>query len=221
MKILNQFNNENAFDYENGFYLTSQLSRMSKLLAHYELYKKIIQLPGAIVECGIFKGASFLQFASFRNLLENEISRKLIGFDIFDDFPETEYQDDKKYLDDFIKGAGSKSITVEELEFVLASKKIGNYSLVKGDINQTVPEFVKNNPHLKISLLHIDTDVYEPAVTILNNMYDLIVRGGIIVLDDYATFPGETKAVDEFFADKNITIQKFPFSHIPAYIIKP
>lgn len=221
MKILDQFEQANAFDYENGFYLTSQLSRMSKLLAHYELYKKITQLPGAIVECGIFKGASFLQFASFRNLLENEISRKLIGFDIFGDFPETQFKEDVRYLNDFIKSAGNKSITEEELAFVLSSKNIGNYTLVKGDINTTVPNFVQSNPHLKIALLHIDTDVYEPAVTILNNMYDLIVRGGIIVLDDYATFPGETKAVDEFFADKNIVIQKFSFSHIPAYIIKP
>ena len=68
--------------------------------------------------------------------------------------------------------------------------------------------------------MHIDTDVYEPAVTILENMYDRIVNGGIIMFDDYGTFPGETKAVDEFFADKGLIIEKLPMSHIPSFIIK-
>lgn len=221
MKILDLFVKEESFNYENGFYLTSELSRIGKLLAHYELYKKIIDLPGAIVECGIFKGASFVQFATFRNLIETEISRQVIGFDIFGEFPSTGFKDDQKYLDSFIRNAGNKSITVDELNQVFEAKSIRNFTLVKGDINQTVPTFVRDNPHLKIALLHIDTDVYEPAVTILNNMYDLIVRGGIIVLDDYGTFPGETKAVDDFFANKNVLINKLPFSHIPAYIIKP
>lgn len=221
MKILDQFNQDDSFIYENGFYLTSDVTRIGKLLAHYELYKKIIELPGAIVEFGVFKGASLIQFATFRNLIETQTSRQLIGFDIFDDFPDTNYQDDVKYLNKFIQSAGSKSITEDELKFVLASKKIENFLLVKGDINLTVPDFVSKNRHLKIALLHIDTDVYEPAVTILNHMYDMVVRGGIILFDDYGTFPGETKAVDEFFADRNILINKLPFAHIPSYIVKP
>lgn len=221
MKVLDKFEDAEKFTYENGFYLTSDVTRIGKLLAHYELYKKIIHLPGAIVEFGIFKGVSFIQFATFRNLIETESSRLLIGFDVFDDFPDTDYKDDVKYLNKFIESAGKRSISEEELQMVLTQKKIGNFMLVKGDINRTVPEFVETNRHLRISLLHIDTDVYEPAVTILNNMYDLVVRGGIIVLDDYGTFPGETKAVDDFFTEKNIVINKLPFAHIPAYIVKP
>ena len=46
------------------------------------------------------------------------------------------------------------------------------------------------------------------------------VNGGIIMFDDYGTFPGETKAVDEFFADKGLIIEKLPMSHIPSFIIK-
>ena len=72
-----------CFDYENGFYLTSDVYRIGNLMAHYELYKKIIDIPGDIIELGVFKGGSIIQFATFRELLENENSRKIIGFDVF------------------------------------------------------------------------------------------------------------------------------------------
>ena len=39
-------------------------------------------------------------------------------------------------------------------------------------------------------------------------------------LDDYATVPGATRAIDEFLLDKDLTVEKLPISHIPAYIRK-
>lgn len=217
---INNFNIEKMFDYENAFYATSTESRFGKLLAHYELYKKITTLPGDIVECGLFKGNSFFRFAHFRNLLEAKNSRKLVGFDIFGAFPKTEFEEDKKYLDNFVNSAGENSIKLEELEKIMKYKNIENYEFVKGDINLTVPEYCKKNTHQKIALLHIDTDVYEPAVTILENMYTRVIKGGVIIFDDYGTFPGETKAVDDFFKDKKESIQKLPLSLTPSFIIK-
>ena len=60
-----------SFEYENGFYLTCSPSRIGKMLAHYELYKKTSQTPGAIVECGVFKGVSLTRFTMFRELFES------------------------------------------------------------------------------------------------------------------------------------------------------
>ena len=178
-------------------------------------------MPGAIVECGVFKGASLVRFAGFRDLFGNAYSNKIIGFDIFGEFPETNFEDDKKYRSNFINAAGASSISVEQLKTVLTQKGIDkNVELVSGDILKTVPEYVKNNPHLKIALLNLDTDVYEPAVTILEHFYPRIVRGGVLILDDYGTFPGETKAVDDYFKDKKVIIRKFPFAMTPSYIIK-
>ena len=79
----------------------------------------------------------------------------------------------------------------------------------------------RSNPELKISLLNLDTDIYEPAVTILEHFYPKITKGGILMLDDYGTHPGETKAVDEYFKNKTVEIKKFSFSMTPCYIIKP
>lgn len=218
---INNYDIKNMFDYENGFYLTSDVSRIGKIITHYELYKMIINLPGDVLELGVFKGTSLIRFASYRELLENENSRKILGFDVFGEFPETQYEADKKTREDFIDNAGLNGLTIEELKECFQYKQIRNVDLVKGDINETIPRYVKENPQLKISLLHIDTDIYEPCKVALEYLYDKVVKGGLIIFDDYGVFPGETKAVDEFFENKNIILRKFPFSHnTPVYIIK-
>jgi len=212
---------EKSFEYENNFYLSCDITRISKILAHYELYKMIREIPGAYVECGVLKGSSFARFAMFREILDNPHSKKLIGFDTFDKFPETSFEDDKKPREQQITSAGIESISKEQLYDVLKHKGIDkNVELVEGDIIKTVPKYVKDNPQLKISLLNLDTDIYEPAVTILENFYPRITKGGILILDDYETFPGEAKAVDDYFKDRKIEIKKFSFCMTPCYIIK-
>ncbi len=209
-----------VFEYENNFYLSCNDQRMGKFIAHYELFKMTKDLQGSIVECGVFKGVSLTRFAHFRKLFGGNHSKKIIGFDIFDKFPETNFEDDKKKRKKFMYEAGEYSISKKELMNICINKCIDNYELIEGDICKTVPDYLKNNPQLKISLLNLDTDIYEPCVTILENLWDKIVKGGILILDDYGVFAGETKAVDEFFKDKNITIHKFDFSSTPSYIIK-
>lgn len=215
-------NFDQAFKFENNFYLSCENSRLGKILSHYEFFKLIKDLPGAIIDCGVFKGTSLVRFAGFRDLLGNTNSHKIIGFDTFEDFPETEFEEDKKFRERFMANAGGSSISKDQLELVLERKGVNqNIVLVAGDINQTVPEYVKNNPSLKISLLNLDTDIYEPAVTILEHFYPRLVKGGILLLDDYGEFPGETKAVDDYFSGKDIVIKKSPFSMTPCYIVKP
>jgi hypothetical protein len=102
----------------------------------------------------------------------------------------------------------------------LKNKNLSNYSLIRGNIIETLPGFLINNPEKRFSLIHIDVDVYEPTKYILENTWDKIVKGGILILDDYGTVEGETRAVDEFFQDKGISIQKLPFKYKPSFIIK-
>jgi len=215
-------NFEKAFEYENNFYLSCGITRISKILSHYEIYKMIKEVPGEIIECGVFKGVSYLRFAMFREIFGNPFSKKIIGFDTFSKFPETTFQDDNKARNKFISSAGSDSISKEQLLKILDNKGLNKHvDLIEGDITETVPSYVKANPELKISLLNLDTDIYEPAVTILEHLYPKITKGGILMLDDYGTHPGETKAVDEYFKNKTVEIKKFSFAMTPCYIIKP
>ncbi|MDO8463820.1 MAG: TylF/MycF/NovP-related O-methyltransferase [Gallionella sp.] len=213
------FDTDQQWNYENGFYLTSHSSRLAKMVAHYELYKSIINLPGHVVECGVYKGASIIRFGTFREILESQNSRKIIGFDAFGDFPKQDDANDKKFIEKF-ESAGGGGITADELREVFSHKSFGNYELIPGDILETVPQYVSQHPELKIALLHIDVDVYKPSAVILEHLFDRVVAGGIIVFDDFGTVAGETKAIDEYFAGQNVLIEKLPFSQTPAYIRK-
>ena len=211
---------KDSYNYENNFYLSCDTQRIGKFLAHYELFKMSQNIPGSIIECGVFKGNSLIRFASFRNLGISK-SKKIIGFDMFGKFPETNFQKDKKMRKLFIKESGSVGISKQQLIKVLKQKKIDQkIELVKGNIVQTVPNYVKTHPKLKISFLNLDTDLYEPAKIILEYLYPKITKGGILLLDDYGFWPGETKAVDEYFKNKNVKINKSAFSNTPSYIIK-
>lgn len=210
-----------AFEYENNFYLSSDISRLGKLLTHYELYKKVSHLTGDIVECGVFKGASLVRFASFVQLTGYNKSRKVYGFDTFDLFPETDYDDDRKKRAHFIEVAGEKSISKEGLEEVLKHKGLdSNTELIKGNILETVPAFLQEHPEAMFSMINLDTDVYEPAKVVLEYLYPRLVKGGILILDDYGVFPGETQAVNEYFKNSEVVIQKLPYASSPSYIIK-
>lgn len=210
-----------AYEYENDFYLSCDRQRIGKLIAHYELYKMSQDVKGDIVECGVFKGASLVRFAMFRKLFKENSDKKIIGFDSFAEFPQTNFEADKKLRDHIVKEAGEQSISADQLMEVLKNKECNNsVELVAGDITVTVPEYLKNNPDLKISLLNLDTDIYEPSVTILENFFPRLQKGGILILDDYNVFPGETKAADDYFKGMNIEIKNFSFSNTPCYLIK-
>ena len=200
-----------AMQYENDFYMSCDVTRMSKVIAQYELFKMTKDIPGVIMECGVFKGTSLARFAIFRELFGNASSKKIIGFDVFGKFPETNHEDDKKVIKSLFTGAaGDTGVSREQMLQILKHKNCdSNLELIAGDICKTLPEYIKNNPQLKISLLNLDTDIYEPAVTILECCWDRIEKGGVLIVDDYGVFPGETKAVTEFLSSQSESVKKF------------
>ena len=225
---LPSFDEQSRYDYETNFHLTLEISRLAKFIAHYEAFKMVADLPGAIVECGVFKGTSITRFALLRELLGNYFSAKIIAFDVFsDDFPDTQFEEDKAQREHWLNTAGGSSIAPEQLDEVFSRMNVQNYELVAGDICETVPAYMEHHAGLKISLLNIDCDFVEPTICALEHMYDRVVRGGIILLDNYAgegtaghSYHGDTRGADEFFADKDVLIQKFPFGARPCYIVK-
>ena len=135
------------------------------------------------------------------------------------------FQNQKLKLIGLLYTNGKKSsgdgINFNELHNILLEKKFSNFKLVKGNVKKTIPNFIKQNPVLKISLLHLDMDIYEPTKFTLNKFFPYIVKGGIILIDDYNKVFGATKATDEFInLHKKLEIKKLKFYKKPSYIVK-
>lgn len=223
MKSIKRFNNLSETDIwnsENIYHLKTDITRISKLIYHYEIYKKIVSLPGDVVECGVFKGISLTRFLTFREILENKNSRKIYGFDVFGKFPKPKNQGDRKFLKKWEKNSGD-GIDIDELNKILLKKNFSNFELVKGDVKKTIPNIIKKTSNLKIAFLHLDMDIYEPTKFVLKTLFKYVVKGGVILIDDYNTVFGATKATDEFLdTNKNLEIKKLKFNNNPSFIIK-
>lgn len=213
------FEESSAWDYENGFYLTSQPQRIGKLLAQYDIYKQIVNLPGNVVELGVFKGASLARLLTYRELLESPASRQVVGFDSFGVFPPQEEAADAAFIEEWEAEAGF-GYSASVIESFLHAKHFRNFDLVAGDVIKTVPSFLRSNPHFRIALLHLDLDVYEPTRAMIDLIYPRIVHGGIVMIDDYAATPGASRAIDEFLLNRRHRLLKLPLSHVPAYFVK-
>ena len=131
---LPDFTEQSMYDSETYFSMQMTLERLAKFIVHYEAVKMTQNVPGAIVECGVFKGTSFIRFAKYRELLGNSFSRKLIAFDMFsDDFPESGHDEDEAQRKHWIDTAGSSSIAPEQLHSILNRFDIRNLDIVSGD----------------------------------------------------------------------------------------
>ena len=182
-KSFNDIKPSEIWDSENIYHLKTDISRIGKLIYHYEIYKKILNVPGDIVECGVFKGISLIRFLTYRAILENNYSRKVYGFDSFGKFPSAENPDDKEFIKRWENSAGD-SISKDELNKILLEKKFENFELVKGDVFKTIPSFIKNKGNDKIALLHLDLDVYKATKYVINKLFDKMSSNGIILIDD-------------------------------------
>lgn len=212
-----------VFDLENSFYLRSAPYRLGKVLGQYELYKRIVDLPGAVVECGVFKGVSLIRFATFRHCLETAESRKIIGFDAFGDFPTAQLSrnDDIDFAATHDEQSGGPGISPKELSELLAAKGFGNFDLIAGNVFETVAPYFAEHDYEKIALLHLDMDVHAPTAAMIELLWDRVVPGGIVMIDDYGTVSGATVAIDDFAAKYGLKIEKAKYYKIPAFIVKP
>jgi len=214
-------NFKDSFEYENNFYLSASVSRISKFVTHLDLFRKISKLRGEIIECGVFKGTSLMRWIKFRALLENPFSRKIVAFDTFQDFPKATLPDDDVIRKKFIDEAGIKSVDIKLFKKYLDKLQLNqNIELIKGDILNTAQEYVQNKPELRIAMLHVDVDLYEPTKKSLEVFFPHLVKGGIVILDDYGAFPGANKAVEEYFKKEDYLIEQYNFSNAISFITK-
>ena len=200
---------------------------IARFLCQTEIFKKQINLKGSIVECGVHQGGSIMTWGHLTATLEPyNYHRKIIGFDTFEGFPSIHKSDGD--TENVRVGNFSEDFdTYEELmkcielydnnRFLNDQNKI---QLIKGDALKTIPEYVKNNKHLIVSLLYLDFDLYEPTVAALRSLLPRIPKGGIIVFDEVNNkeWPGETLALIDEMGLNNNRLECFDFEPNISFI---
>lgn len=225
-----------VFDLFRNFPVATPRYNIARFLAHYEIFKKVADVPGVIVDLGVFRGASTFTWAKLCEIFcPTDIRKTILGFDTFSGFPNITAEDGPEDpVQDVVPGGyfGGSSV---EADLVLAQEAMNQdrhlrhknrIEFVKGDVCETIPAFVKEKGEgLRIALLNLDLDLYEPTRVALEHFAPRMARGGVIVVDEYAvdTFGGETKAVDEYFEKrfgKRPRVVKFPWHSNPTGFIE-
>ncbi len=202
--------------------------KLTRLLALYEIFKLALNVKGSIVECGVNQGFGLMSWAKFSAILEPvNLTRRIYGFDTFEGFPSISTHDRSKSSQHIKEGELSAPVHDELLELIEiydSTRFLGHVNkvnLIKGDANKTIPSFLEDNPHLLVSLLFLDFDLYEPTNVALKHFLPRMPKGAILAFDelDNPLWPGETLAMLEFHKEKNFKIQRLDFDPYIGYIV--
>lgn len=210
------------WDSYNNLLLGNDVDRIRKLAVRYDLFKEAMPVPGSIVECGVFKGAGWMYWLKLLNIFSYGERKSVIGFDTFGSFASDHLLDYEKIsANEFVDEADFEGIDYKLLLKNAEGFGFNNGVLISGEVSETIPKFANDNQGMRISLLNLDFDTYEGTKVALENLYDLVSPGGIIVLDEYGKEGwGESDAVDEFILGKNLKIEAIKYSSQPTALIR-
>jgi hypothetical protein len=204
---------------------------LARFLARYEIFKLNLEIHGSVVECGVFAGGGLMTWAQCSSVLEPyNHTRRVIGFDTFSGFPTTHEKDSSGTSEYLHKGAFDTSADIiQELNHLASihdrNRPLGHIpkiELVHGDGCETIPQYLELNPHLLISLLYLDFDLYEPTKAALKHFLPRVVPGGVVAFDELnsAHFPGETVAFIEAAISATGPLRRFAFDPYISYFVK-
>ena len=198
---------------------------LKRFLAMYEIFKRVLHVKGSVVECGVFRGFGLASWAKLSTILEPEnLTRRIYGFDTFAGFPAVDARDASTFASARVGDLSAPSY--DELQALLEQYDrdrflghIPKVELVKGDIARTAPAFVESHPHLVVSLLFIDCDLFEPTRAALQAFVPRMPKGAILAFDelDNPIWPGETLAVLETLGLGRLRLQRLEWDPYIAF----
>ncbi len=199
---------------------------LTDFLTRYEIFKLCVDIPGCVVECGVFRGQGLLSFAQFSAILEPvHVHRKVIGFDTFEGFPEIHEKDRHGENSHLVRGgycAPEYDELVKTIDLYDQNRFLNHVpkvELVKGRVEESMPQFMAHNPHLVVALLYLDLDLYEPTKFAIETLRPRMPKGAIIAFDEVncEQWPGETAALAETLGIDNVALKRFPFDSRICY----
>jgi len=175
------------------------------------------EIPGAVVECGVWRGGSMMAVA--RTLLECGVrDRDLHLFDTFEGMP-APTDKDRRYdgtpAADVLERSDrtAKVWAIASLEDVRAGMAETGYPperihYHRGLVEETIPAEAPD----PIAILRLDTDWYDSTRHELDHLYDRVPSGGVVLIDDYGVWTGAREATDEFLARTRARLLLLPMA---------
>jgi hypothetical protein len=205
---------------------------LARFLVKYELFKLALPVHGSVVELGVHLGGGLFCWYHCSAIMEPyNHNRRVIGFDTFAGFPAVREQDRRTGRSEHLTAGGLKTYDsiLDELRRLAAAhdrnRPLGHVpkvELVAGDVAHTIDEYLRANPHLLVSLMYLDFDLYEPTKVALERLLPRVVKGGVVAFDELncGEFPGETTALLESLDLSRVGLRRFPMDPHIAYFIK-
>jgi hypothetical protein len=190
-----------------------------RMYALYESVRYIVAagIPGDIVECGVWRGGSSVMAAV--TLAEIGATRRLWLYDTFEGMPPPG-EHDVRYSGEHARAslkseervAGAANdwawATLDDVRANLAATGHADVEYVVGRVEETIPA----NAPGQIALLRLDTDWYESTRHELEQLYPRLAEGGVLIIDDYGHWQGARRAVDEYFANRPILLNRIDYT---------
>ena len=230
-KYLEYDSNQKILDIVRNFAKFTPRQSITNFISHYEIYKKILNIHGSVLEFGVLNGGSLFHWAHFSEILEpTNFLRKIYGFDTFSGFVEITKEDQQNQEEKQIIVGGFKSSynafdnIKKEIDLFDQNRFLGHMKkidIIKGDVLETLPKFLNDNKELLISLVHMDLDLYKPTKFVIEQIFSRMSKGSIIIFDElnHPDYPGETVALLEKLNINNYKIQRLPISAGVSYMV--
>ncbi len=194
-------------------------SQLARILAIQEIYKEILNIPGAIFDLGTWRGTTPVLCENFRAIYEPlNFQRHIYAFDTFEGYKG--FKEEENRVSDISNGTyGVEESYENTLEKILLLHERNNamghingkHQVIKGDVTQTIPLLLDENPGLSIALAFFDLNCYEPTKEALQLITNRLLNGGIIAFWQFNR--KEIQAESELFfellhSNINYTIHK-------------
>lgn len=200
------------------------MTSRERMYALYQAVRYVIKydIPGDFVECGVWRGGSAMLIA-LTLLSMKATDRKIYLYDTFEGMSEPTKEDvptsdrsadvfsewKRKQQKYFNAWAFSPLSNVNDNMFGTGYPK-DKIVFIKGKVEDTIPGTIPQN----IALLRLDTDWYESTKHELDHLFARLSKKGILIIDDYGHWAGAKKAVDEFFADKLMLLNRIDYTGV-------
>lgn len=175
-------------------------------------------VSGCVIECGVWRGGLSAAIAELMGP-----GREYFLFDSFEGLPPVTEEDGERakgWQQDIENPSYHDNCraTIEFAERAMKLSRVPKYRIVKGWFDKTVTGFV---PPCPIAILRLDGDWYQSTLIPLESLFKYLAHNGIVIIDDYYTWNGCSRAVHDFLSRHQLTArvtQKYGICVIEPWI---